>query len=54
MTGTWDEPVVTRIQRGDADTSAFKDCERELAATLQAIDEITGAGAAAETPPARP
>jgi uncharacterized protein (TIGR02099 family) len=52
MTGTWDEPLVTRIERGEADTSAFKDCERELAATLQATEEITGAGTANGTRPA--
>jgi uncharacterized protein (TIGR02099 family) len=40
MTGPWDAPVVTRIQRSEADVSEFKDCERELAATLQAIEDL--------------
>jgi uncharacterized protein YhdP len=53
MSGSWDEPVVTRIQRGEVDASAFKDCERELAATLQAIEEMTG-GVPPATAPAAP
>lgn len=49
MSGSWDKPVVTRIERNQADTSAFKDCERELAATLQAIEEMAGAAGAAQS-----
>lgn len=47
VSGGWDDPVVVRIQRGDVDASAFKDCERELAETLQALD----AAATAEPEP---
>jgi uncharacterized protein YhdP len=35
VTGTWDQPAVDRVQRAELDTSAFKDCEKEIAAALQ-------------------
>jgi len=35
VTGNWDTPVVDRVQRAQLDASAFKDCEKEVAAALQ-------------------
>lgn len=51
VSGKWDKPVVDRIQRSQVDAGAFKDCERELAATLQALPAPSGTGAPT---PARP
>ena len=37
VSGKWDKPVIDRIQHSQVDTAAFKDCEQELATTLQAL-----------------
>ncbi len=39
VSGGWDQPAVVRVQRSEVDAAAFKDCERELAAALQAVEE---------------
>lgn len=36
VSGGWSKPEVRRVQRGDVDTAAFKDCEKEVKAALQA------------------
>jgi uncharacterized protein (TIGR02099 family) len=50
VSGKWDKPVVDRIQRNQVDAGAFKDCERELAATLQALPAPSGTGAPTPVP----
>jgi uncharacterized protein YhdP len=36
VTGGWDEPDVVRVERNQAQTAAFKDCEKEVVAALDA------------------
>lgn len=40
VSGSWDQPEVARVQRNELDAAAFKDCEREVAAALQAGDGL--------------
>ncbi len=37
VSGDWDEPQVARIQRGDVDAAAFKDCERDVEKALREL-----------------
>lgn len=34
ITGDWEQPVVSRVQRSEIDTTPFRDCERYLAEVL--------------------
>ncbi|MCP4002443.1 MAG: hypothetical protein GY727_16195 [Gammaproteobacteria bacterium] len=44
MTGSWDEPLVTPVDRLDLDTARFADCEQELPEMspeeIQALEEL--------------
>lgn len=35
VTGSWDEPSVVRVQGGEVDAAAFRDCEKEIEAALR-------------------
>jgi uncharacterized protein YhdP len=48
VSGDWSEPVVVRVQRGQLDPGAFKDCEKDVEAALQRLPGA-GSGAAAST-----
>jgi hypothetical protein len=37
VTGSWEKPVVNKVQRGDVDVTPFKDCERYLAEALREV-----------------
>jgi hypothetical protein len=36
VTGGWDQPDVARVGRNQAQVAAFKDCEKEVVAALDA------------------
>jgi uncharacterized protein (TIGR02099 family) len=36
ISGSWDDPRITRVQRSDVDVTPFRDCERYLAGILDA------------------
>jgi hypothetical protein len=36
VSGSWDAPEVARVQRSEVDAAAFKDCEQEVTAALEA------------------
>ena len=38
--GSWDQPVINRVQRGDVDMTPFRDCERYLAEVLTELPEL--------------
>ncbi|MCK6371876.1 MAG: hypothetical protein L6Q83_11250, partial [Gammaproteobacteria bacterium] len=54
VTGGWDDPTVKRVQRGEVDADAFKDCERELAETLKAIEAAARANETIQSAPEEP
>lgn len=35
VTGSWDDPSVVRVQGGEVDAAAFRDCEKEIEAALR-------------------
>ena len=37
VTGGWDKPAVTRVQKNEVDLAPFRDCERYLAEALQEL-----------------
>ncbi|MDH5274927.1 MAG: YhdP family protein [Gammaproteobacteria bacterium] len=37
VSGPWDQPVVTRVQKSDVDLTPFRDCERYLAEVLKEL-----------------
>jgi uncharacterized protein (TIGR02099 family) len=37
VTGPWDSPVVTKVQRSEVDVTPFRDCERYLAEALSQL-----------------
>jgi len=37
VSGPWDEPVVTKVQKSDVDLTPFRDCERYLAEALKEL-----------------
>jgi len=37
ISGGWDEPVVTRVQKSEVDVTPFRDCERYLAEVLREL-----------------
>ncbi|MBL8200493.1 MAG: TIGR02099 family protein [Chromatiales bacterium] len=37
VSGGWDEPVVTKVQKSDVDLTPFRDCERYLAEVLREL-----------------
>jgi uncharacterized protein YhdP len=39
ISGSWETPVVTKVQRGDVDVTPFRDCERYLAEVLSQLPE---------------
>jgi uncharacterized protein (TIGR02099 family) len=39
ITGPWDTPVVSKVQRGEVDVTPFRDCERYLAEVLSQLPE---------------
>ena len=45
VSGGWDQPEVLRVQRGEVDAAAFKDCEKEVTAALEATSRPRTAGA---------
>jgi hypothetical protein len=51
VTGGWDKPEVTRVQRADVDAGAFKDCEKEIELVLPNLPgPVTPAPAPAAPP----
>jgi uncharacterized protein YhdP len=37
VTGSWDEPVVSKVQKSEVDLTPFRDCERYLAEALREL-----------------
>ncbi len=54
VSGGWDKPDVVRVQRGDVDTAAFKDCEQEVTAALEAAQDAAPPEAPATAAPGEP
>jgi uncharacterized protein YhdP len=54
VSGGWDKPDVLRVQRNEVDTGAFKDCEQEVTAALEAAGSEPAAGAPVTAAPAEP
>ncbi|MBM4196096.1 MAG: TIGR02099 family protein [Gammaproteobacteria bacterium] len=54
VSGGWDVPEVTRVQRSDVDASAFKDCEKDVEAALRALPPQESAAAEPSPDPGRP
>ena len=54
VSGGWDKPEVLRVQRGDVDAAAFKDCEKEVTAALEAATPPESADANVTTAPVEP
>ena len=46
VSGGWDKPEVLRVQRSEVDTAAFKDCEKEVTAALEATGSAPDRGRA--------
>lgn len=46
--GSWDQPAVNRVQRGEVDTTPFRDCERYLAEVLPELALPAGEGTTGE------
>jgi hypothetical protein len=47
LTGSWDEPLVTPVERSEIDTNRFSDCEQQLPEMspegIRALDELMNA-----------
>jgi uncharacterized protein YhdP len=54
VSGGWDKPEVLRVQRGEVDTAAFKDCEKEVTAALEAAGTAVASGTPGPTVPGAP
>ncbi len=54
VSGAWDQPAVVRVERAGLDASAFKDCEKEVAAALRLEQQATPAQVPATPVPAGP
>jgi uncharacterized protein YhdP len=54
VSGQWEKPAVDRIQRNQVESARFKDCEKELAETLDKLPAPAEFPAPTAAPPPRP